>query len=135
MNRSDFLKQVIHTTASYAYRLTEDLFEPLQQVKEISRQEIYHPLIPIDQYDGKPKLITSVQPPLYIVGEPSKSLAALKAICEADGFLLSYIPQGGALYCGVCNANHALAYEGERIVSDLETYAITVKEGYIYLVK
>jgi len=135
MGRADFLKYAFARTTSAAFKVAEDIMEPLRQAGETVENTVTTPLIPVNEYDGKAKLITSSKPPVYLIGEVGSNLTAVRAICDSDGFLLSYLAQVDALYCSACNAKHKIAYEEDRIVVDLPVLPLTVKEGYINLLK
>lgn len=135
MGRADFLKYAFARTTSAAFKVAEDIIEPLKQAGETVEKAVSTPLIRVNEYNGKPKLITASEPPVYLIGEVGKNLTAVRAICGNDGFLLSHLAQANALYCSACNAKHKIQYEEDRIVIDLPVLPLTVKEGYINLLK
>lgn len=135
MGRAEFLKYVVGKTTSTATEFMEVLAEPLHQVEGIIKQTIYKRILPIDQYFNEPKLLTSSQPPLYIVGEINKNLIAFSAVCEKDGLLLSYLPQESAFYCSLCGIKHSLVKADEYMVADLPSFSLTVEDGFICLIK
>jgi len=135
MGRAEFLKFFFRKTVSTAYELADDFTEPLHQAEEKAQKILTQPLIPVEEYQGEPKLLASSKPPIYIVGEPGKNLIGLSAVCRKDGFLLSYLPQENSLYCSACSAKHVISLDDENAGVDLPVIPLTVKKGYIYLVK
>lgn len=135
MDRASFLKHLFSKTTSVAYQLTGDSFGLLHRAEEVAEGLLAHPLIPIEQYHNEPKLLTSSEPPLYLIGDIDKNLAAISAICPEDGFLLQYLPQEKTFYCGICGSRHTLTYNDEHLVTGLPVFALAIKKGLIYITK
>jgi hypothetical protein len=89
------------------------------------------PLMPLSEFDGSVKLLTSTKPPLYLIGEINDKIMAVSALCAQDGFLFSYQPQDDSLYCAICGVKHVISRTDERIETDLATIPLFVKEGQI----
>ncbi len=135
IGRADFFKQVIRGAASAAAKIAGDIVVPLTLAEETAGSVAFTPLIPIDEYNGEPKLLASVKPPLYITGERGGHLAGYPATCQKDGFLLSFLAQDDVLYCSACRTKHHLACEEGRVVTDLKEIPLAVHEGFICLAK
>ncbi|HCG99290.1 MAG TPA: hypothetical protein DE036_05700, partial [Actinobacteria bacterium] len=108
---------------------------PLREVGATAGKLLDTPLIAVEELTENPQLLTSSKPPLFIFGTVEDEILGVRAVCAADGFLLSYIPQEDALYCGACKKKHALGRTERRITIDLPLYPLVVKDGHIHLVK
>lgn len=135
MNRSEFLKHVFKRTVDTAAQAVGNHLRPLHSTGDEAEAVRAVPLIHVEDYRNEPKLITTSNPPLYIIGEAGVNLTAVPAQCPNDDFLLFYLPREDALYCGACGAKHALAYDAERVTTDLPQYSLTVAEGFIRLMR
>ncbi len=135
IGRAEFLKNILHETASVAFKFVEDVAEPLRQVEAIAKKVTTQSLIPVEEYKNGPKLLSFTTPPVYLVGEIDKNLTAFPAVCSKDGFLFAYLPHENVLYCSACKSKHVLEYEDERVSTDLQSFSLTVEEGRICLIK
>ncbi len=134
LDRAGFLRYLVSSGASTVMDLAGHFINPLANVEE-TKKLLVKPLIPLSQYDSRPQLLTAANPPLFLVGEPGKDLRALKATCEKDGFLLTYLPQQEALYCAACNAKHGLKRGEETAGDTLPTFTVAVDGDYICLIR
>lgn len=135
IGRADFFKQIFREAASVAAQFAGDIMKPLNNAEKVAESILFEPLITVDEYNGEPKLLTSVKPPLYILGKPDKNLTGYAATCTNDGFLLSYLAHEDVLYCSACRTKHHLTYEEDRVVTDLQATPLAVNEGHICLAK
>lgn len=133
--RAEFLKNILHETASVAFQFVEGMAEPLRQFEAIAKKVTTQSLIPVEEYKNEPKLLSFTTPPIYIAGEIDKNLTAFPAVCSKDGFLFVYLPHENALYCSACKSKHVLEYENECVNTDLQPFPLTVEEGRICLIK
>ena len=135
IGRAGFLKQVFQKTSRTVFEIAENVIEPLQDAGAVAGKLLGTSLIAIEELTENPQLLTSSKPPLFIFGTVEDEMVGVRAVCEADGFLLSYIPREDSLYCGACKKKHVLGRMEGRITIDLPSYPLTVMDGQIHLVK
>lgn len=135
IGRAGFLRQVFQKTSRTLFEIAENVTEPLHEAGATAGRLLGTPLIAVEELTENPQLLTSSKPPLFIFGTVEDEMVGVDAACEADGFLLSYIPREDALYCGACRKKHALGRMEGRITIDLPSYPLTVIGGQIHLVK
>ena len=124
MGRKDFLKYFFSKTVSLTAKVTEDFLEPLRQAGNTAEKILTTPLLPLEEFNNTPKLLSAVKPPIYIVGDKEKEIYAVSALCKNDGFLLTYLPQEEVLLCQICGAKYSAI--------ELAVIPLSIKEGYIY---
>lgn len=135
IGRAGFLKQVFQRTSKAAFQIAENMIEPLHEASATAGKLLGTPLMAVEDLTENPQLLTSSKPPLFIFGTVEDEMVGVSAVCEADGFLLSYIPREDSLYCGACKKKHVLGRMEGRITIDLPSYPLTVIDGQIHLVK
>ncbi len=133
MDRAGFFRYLAARGASTAVDVVKHVINPLASLEDI--KTTVRPLIPLSQYTARPQLLSASDPPLFLTGEPGADLRAVKATCEKDGFLLSYLPREEALFCPACNTKHALKRGDAAAGAGLPAYPVALDGDYICLIK
>ena len=135
MGRGEFFKYVFQKTVSVVSNFTEDVLEPFRDAGEAAHKMLSIFLLSTDEYTNQPKLVTSVTPAIYLIGELHKNLTAFSAICSTDGFLLSHLPRENCFYCSACGSKHVLEFGENSVTTNLTVYPLAVNEDNIYIYK
>lgn len=133
MARADFFKYVVGKTVSMVGEVTGDLVKPFTEASNTALGMVLKPLLPVDEYDGRVKLLMSCKPPLFIIGRINENCLAVEALCEDDGFLLSYQSHEDSFSCGICGKRHDINRTDDAIETDLKTIPLVIREGQICL--